>query len=173
MSQRNPMNERYTQERTSGTTRKSAASAKPVSKAGASVYVKSNKPAKRSLMDRFKGDSEPAKSSSKSSSKVDASEQRQTARQRRRAVSRFVPETADFKHYNKRRMMYSAGGCGIIVIAILMSIFTPYQIPSIALMIIAWILFCVSIYIDSRYLRPIREREYAKAEAREKKHKKK
>lgn len=43
MSQRNPMNERYTSEDRTGVTRKSAASAKPKSKAAASVTVKSAK----------------------------------------------------------------------------------------------------------------------------------
>ncbi len=43
MSQRNPMNERYTSEERTGVTRKSAASAKPKSKAVASVTVKSAK----------------------------------------------------------------------------------------------------------------------------------
>ena len=43
MSQRNPMNERYTSDERTGVTRKSAASAKPKSKAAASVTVKSAK----------------------------------------------------------------------------------------------------------------------------------
>ncbi|WP_288070397.1 hypothetical protein [Adlercreutzia caecimuris] len=43
MSQRNTMNERYTSEERTGVTRKSAASAKPKSKAAASVTVKSAK----------------------------------------------------------------------------------------------------------------------------------
>lgn len=43
MSQRNPMNERYTSEERTGTTRKSPASAKPKAKAAASVTVKSAK----------------------------------------------------------------------------------------------------------------------------------
>ena len=43
MSQRNPMNERYTSEDRTGVTRKSAASAKPKAKAAASVTVKSAK----------------------------------------------------------------------------------------------------------------------------------
>lgn len=169
MSQRNPMNERYTQDRPTGTTRKSAASAKPASKAGASVYVKPTKPAKRSLTGRLKGGDDNTKKSSKETE----SNQRQTARQRKRAINRFVPDTPDYQHYNKKRMTYSAAGCGVIVVAILMSIFTPYQIPAIVLMILAWVLFCVSVYMDSRYLRPIREREYMKAQSKSSKKKKK
>lgn len=43
MSQRNPMNERYTRDAHSGTSRKSAASAKPKSKAAATVRVGTSK----------------------------------------------------------------------------------------------------------------------------------
>ena len=43
MSQRNPMNERYQTDKVKGQTKKSAASAKPKSKAAASVYVRSTK----------------------------------------------------------------------------------------------------------------------------------
>ena len=46
MSQRNPMNDRYrdTENAPKGKTKKSAASAKPSSKAGASVYVRKQDP---------------------------------------------------------------------------------------------------------------------------------
>ena len=43
MSQRNPMNDRYQTDEHTGSTRKSAASAKPKSKAAASVVVRSSK----------------------------------------------------------------------------------------------------------------------------------
>lgn len=43
MSQRNPMNDRYTTERTGGATRQGAGSMKPASKAGASVRTESSK----------------------------------------------------------------------------------------------------------------------------------
>ena len=43
MSQRNPMNERYTTEKHTGSTRKSAASAKPKTKAAASVTLGTTK----------------------------------------------------------------------------------------------------------------------------------
>ena len=49
MSQRNPMNERYTSDQKHGATRKSAASAKPVSKAASSVRTTSSKPEKKGL----------------------------------------------------------------------------------------------------------------------------
>ena len=49
MSQRNPMNERYTGDHKGGSTRKSAASAKPVSRAASSVRLESDKPKKKGL----------------------------------------------------------------------------------------------------------------------------
>lgn len=66
MAQRNPLNERY-QQREGGKTRKSAASAKPVTKAASSVYIKDpNAKPKKSFLDRFKkNDPEPVKKSAK------------------------------------------------------------------------------------------------------------
>ena len=57
MTQRNPMNERYQSDDRTGKTRKSAASAKPVSKAGASVRVASGKKqaASRGFLSRLSG----------------------------------------------------------------------------------------------------------------------
>ncbi len=49
MSQRNPMNERYTSDQKRGATRKSAASAKPVSKAAPPVRIIFAKPEKKGL----------------------------------------------------------------------------------------------------------------------------
>ena len=67
MSQRNPLNDRY-QQREGGKTRKSAASAKPATKAASSVYIADpNAKPKKSFFDRFKGKQEPEKKSSKSS----------------------------------------------------------------------------------------------------------
>lgn len=60
MSQRNPLNDRY-QQREGGKTRKSAASAKPATKAASSVYIADpNAKPKKSFFDRFKKKEEPA-----------------------------------------------------------------------------------------------------------------
>lgn len=80
MSQRNPLNERY-QQREGGKTRKSAASAKPVTKAASSVYIADpNYKPKKSFMDRFKKNQEPEKKPSKAS--VQATEE--TERQKKK-----------------------------------------------------------------------------------------
>ena len=68
MSQRNPMNERYTSDQKRGATRKSAASAKPVSKAASSVRTTSAKPEKKGLFGGSKKQAPaPAKAPKKTS----------------------------------------------------------------------------------------------------------
>lgn len=72
MSHRNPLNDRYQQREGGGKTRKSAASAKPVTKAASSVYIKDpNAKPKKSFLDRFKKDDpQPAKKSSKAAAQA-------------------------------------------------------------------------------------------------------
>lgn len=74
------MNERY-QTREGGKTRKSAASAKPVTKAASTVYIKDpNAKPKKSFFDRFnKKDSEPAKPAKKAKAQVEEVEETQEA----------------------------------------------------------------------------------------------
>lgn len=76
MAQRNPLNERY-QQREGGKTRKSAASAKPVTKAASSVYIKDpNAKPKKSFLDRFKkSEPEPVKKKSAKAQVAEESEQ--------------------------------------------------------------------------------------------------
>lgn len=75
MTQRSPLNERN-QLREGGKTRKSAASAKPVSKAAASVYIKDpNAKAKSGFFDSFnKKEEEPAKKKSAATKNAQAGE---------------------------------------------------------------------------------------------------
>lgn len=72
MSQRNPLNDRY-QQREGGKTRKSAASAKPVTKAASSVYIADpNAKPKKSFLDRFK--KTPAEPEKKSKASAQAAQ---------------------------------------------------------------------------------------------------
>ena len=128
MSQRNPMNERYTSDQKRGATRKSAASAKPVSKAASSVRTTSAKPEKKGLFGGSKKqEPAPAKAPKKtqaaqsarkaeeapSLSKEEQKEiekhnkqvkraDREARRERNKEVNRFVPDTAEFKRLNRK-----------------------------------------------------------------------
>lgn len=185
MSQRNPMNDRYQSDKPEGKTRKSAASAKPVSKAGASVRSASSKPQKKGFLSSFMGggSKEPADKATRAKQqeerkeeRVEEKETRKEGRARRRAVSRFVPDTEEFRRLNRKRMIYSAIGMAGMVVAIIVSLVMPEQmVLSIGLMIAAWVFFYIGVRIDTNQLRPLREQGYAAYERKQarkaKKHK--
>ena len=183
MSQRNPMNERYTSDQKHGATRKSAASAKPVSKAASSVRTTSSKPEKKGLFGGSKKqEPAPAKAPKKtkaeeapSLSKEEQKEiekhnkkvkraDREARRERNKEVSRFVPDTAEFKRLNRKRMVYSGVGFVGMIVAIVLSLLIPQQpFISIGLMIASWLFFFMGMRIDTNQLRPLREQGYDKA----------
>ena len=185
------MNERYQSNKPEGKTRRSAASAKPVTKAAASVRTTPKKPAKKGL---FGGSSSSSKPEQKRDPKADAeqaaqarkdraiisrapkekltkeeraerrakeSTERKEGAARRRAISRFVPDTDEFRRLNRKRMIYSGIGFVGMVVAIICSLVIPEQMMlSIGIMIVAWVFFFIGVRIDSNQLRPLRERGY-------------
>lgn len=184
MSQRNPMNERYTTSKPAGKTRKSAASAKPVSKAAASVQSANQKPAKKGLFGGGSSSStksttasKPKKSSTaqalpkeqqeaiKKDIKANAKLSRKEERARNREINRFVPDTPEFNALNRKRMIYSGVGLAGMVVAIVLSLVVP-TLPwlSIGLMLVAWLFFFWGMRIDTRQMRPLRVRGYEKAQ---------
>ena len=193
MSQRNPMNERYTTDKPHGSTRKSAASAKPVSKAGASVRTASAKPEKKGLFGGSKKSTpapkaapKPAKAQPKKAKEAEPKdstpltkeekreiekhnkqvkrEDREARRERNKEINRFVPNTEEFRRLNRKRMVYSGVGFVGMLIAIVLSLLVPQQpFISIGLMIAAWLFFFFGMRIDTNQLRPLREQGYEKA----------
>ena len=175
MSQRNPMNERYTSDQKHGATRKSAASAKPVSKAASSVRTTSSKPEKKGLFGGSKKqEPAPAKAPKKtqaaqSSAKAKeapslSKEEQKEIEKHNKKVKRFVPDTAEFKRLNRKRMVYSGVGFVGMIVAIVLSLLIPQQpFISIGLMIASWFFFFMGMRIDTNQLRPLREQGYDKA----------
>lgn len=177
MSQRNPMNERYQSNKPEGKTRKSAASAKPVTKAASSVRPEPTTPPKKGFLERMTSGSTDEEKAKSSKGKTNARTERKTERQRRRAIQSFVPDTAEFKRLNRKRFIYSAVGFAGMIIAIIVSLFMPEQMAlSIGIMIVAWVFFFIGVRIDSNQLRPLRQKGYEQArrqaEKKEKKGKK-
>ena len=165
MTQRNPMNERYTGEHKGGSTRKSAASAKPVSKAASSVRMAPTKPEKKGFFAKRTSEEKQAHKEERKQEREEAAVERKTGRARARAIQRFVPDTPQFKELNRKRIIFSAIGLVGMVIAILLSLFmSQNQIVPIVVMIIAWIFFFISVRIDTRQLRPLRAEAYERAE---------
>ena len=92
-------------------------------------------------------------------------EERKTGRARLRAIQRYVPDTPQFKALNRKRIIYSAIGLGGMVIAIILSLIMPtVQIVPIGIMIVSWVFFFISVRIDSKQLRPLRQEAYERAE---------
>lgn len=161
MSQRNPMNERYTGEHKGGKTRKSAASAKPVTKAASSVRMESNKPEKKGFFSKRT----PEEKQERAEQRKEEGMERKTGRARARAIQRYVPDTPQYKALNRKRMIYSAIGLGGMVIAIVLSLIMPQvQIVPIVIMIVAWVFFFIGVRIDSKQLRPLRKEGYEREE---------
>ncbi len=100
MSQRNPMNERYTNDKRANVSRKSAASAKPKTKAAASVTVT--------------GSSKPAKD--KKQLQKEARKQEQ-ARQRELDRKYYKPDTARYKKLRRLWMISLAAAVVCVVLS--------------------------------------------------------
>lgn len=94
MTTRNPFNERYTEDDHSGKTRKSAASAKPKSRAGSTVYVQS----------------------SKKTEKEKRAERKEMQRETRANERRYYnPDTPEYKKW--RKIWWITIGCAIALAA--------------------------------------------------------
>lgn len=159
MSQRNPMNDRYTSEKHTGSTRKSAASAKPKSKAAASVSYGS---AKKTPKDR--------KAEQKAIRKEEAARQRELDRKY------YKPDTPRYKRL--RRIWWSTISGAAVCTA--MSYVTRSMEPSwiaVVFLVLAYACIITAFYVDFGKVRKERrayqtkmyalEIEQRKAEERE------
>ena len=182
MAQRNPLNERY-QQREGGKTRKSAASAKPVSKAASSVYIKDpNAKPKKSFLDRFKkNDPEPAKKSAKAQvaeasdqpkkkggkwtlndmtgEEATASGEGLSEEAKKEARKKYLnPGTKDYKKW--RTLWWIVIACGII------SLIPPVMVPqyfvdneqnSVIFFALGYGFLIAAVAIDAIKIRPLRK----------------
>lgn len=92
MTQRNPMNERYQQEDRKGTTRKSAASAKPVAKAAASVHIEGQKTTSGGMWSRAQ---------SQANKKANTKKKTDKQREREMRARYYDPQTPEYKKWRK------------------------------------------------------------------------
>ena len=139
MSQRNPMNDRYQTDKHQGTTRKSAASAKPKAKAAATVTTGSPKKAYKER-----------KAEQKAARKEEADRQREIDKKYSK------PDTPRFKKL--RKMWWGCIIGGVILTAI--SFIFRDQMPqplSIGILIGAYALIILAFYIDFSKIRKERK----------------
>ena len=173
MSQRNPLNDRY-QQREGGKTRKSAASAKPATKAASSVYIADpNAKPKKSFFDRFKGKQEPEKKSSKSSAQAaEATEQPKKkggkwtlndmegseAMESMEGLSEETKKAARAKYLNPGTSEYKRCGiCSLIPPVMLPEYFIDNGDLSLIFFGLGYAFLIAAVAIDAIKIRPLRK----------------
>ena len=162
MTQRNPMNDRYTTDEVKGKTRKSAASAKPKTPAASTVYVEGKKSSAKSsgIFARAQRDAnrKAAKKASKKSNKQETS--------RRIKPEYYNVPTEEYAH--TRRLWWiciSAAILSMIASYILQANFGSGYVPSLIILGFSYVSIFAAIYIDLVKTRRIRRAYQAQCEA--------
>ncbi len=135
MSQRNPMNERYTTDAHKGVARKSAASAKPKTKAASSVTIKPNKKTPQEK-------------------KVEERQERRERQEEQRRIDRmyYKPDTQRYK--NLRRMWWVCLICAVILVTLTFTMRSYLgNVLSIAILVGAYVFIIAAFYIDFSKIR--------------------
>ncbi|WP_314010808.1 hypothetical protein [Cryptobacterium curtum] len=149
MTQRNPMNERYQSDDRTGKTRKSAASAKPVSKAGASVRVASGKKqaASRGFLSRLSGGGNAAASKKQ---------------QEREARARYYnPDTPEYHRWRRYWWISIVLALSLTALSFVVQIAIPDSaVASYVLLGVGYALLIFAIWVDMGKVHKIR-RAYA------------
>lgn len=158
MSQRNPMNERYTSDKRAGTTRKSAASAKPKTKAAGTVTMGTSKKTPQQR-------------------KAEQKEARKKEQERQRELDRkyYKPDT---ERYRKLKRIWWVSLAGAVVCTLLSWLLREVQPTWLAFVCLfgAYALIIFAFYLDFSKIRKERrayqERMIALEEAEAKKERK-
>lgn len=164
MSRRNPLNERYQTDSTSaGKTRRSAASAKPVMKAAASVYVKDpkSKPKEGMFQRMFSGAEKRREEDIKAREKASGSVNTEGLSKEERKELREKFMTTNEREYRKWRRIwwvFIALGIGSLVPPIIFAAyFLQNETLTMAFYGLGWAFLLIAIGIDIVKIRPIRK----------------
>lgn len=149
MSQRNPMNERYTTEGHTGKTRKSASSAKPKMKVAGTVV-------------------EQAAKKTKQQRKAEAKAERKKQQARQREIDRkyYTPDTQRYRNLRKLWWAFLIGG----IICVAVSFLAREQLPDMVAMVIlfaAYAFIIAAFYVDLSKIRKERQAYQARMVAQE------
>ena len=158
MATRNPMNERYQNaEDRSGKTRKSAASAKPVSKAASSVHVqgKSSEEPKGLWARATK---QANKNAAVKESKKKAASKQQVERRREEALRSkyYNPDTPEYKKWRRIWWGMLAGAIACTAISFFFSSQEGMATPTYVLVALSYVLLILAIVLDFTYIRRLR-----------------
>lgn len=153
MSQRNPMNERYQQEDRSGKTRKSAASAKPTTRAAASVHVPGQGEKPKGI---FAKASAKAAAGDKKREATKRNARAGTADPANRALM-YNPQIPEYKQW--RRYWWIAIACAMVFTVssfVALSTISEGPLP-LVLLGIGYVFLALAIVIDIFKVRKIRK----------------
>ncbi|WP_283170142.1 hypothetical protein [Curtanaerobium respiraculi] len=159
MTQRNPMNDRYSREDL-GQTRKSAASAKPVAKAHASVRVEGESSLHADKPKGFLART-AQRAEKKSASKAEAEKRSEKQNRRQLEAEYYNPDTPEYKKWRKRWWITLVSALVLTTLSFVIQMNLPESmvIVSYVMLGVGYVLLFVAIYIDMRKVRTIR-REY-------------
>lgn len=147
MTQRNPMNERYQQrdEKRKGSTRKSAASAKPVMQAGASVHIPGKGKAPRSRFQRAKN-------------RAIANDPKARANSRAAKSKYFVPDTPEYRKWRKYWWISIIAALILTTLSFAGSVISPDN-PTFTYVTLGagYVILFIAIWIDLGKVRKIRK----------------
>ena len=167
MSQRNPLNERYqnTDERT-GKTRKSAASAKPTTKAAASVRMETKREEPKGLFARARS---KANKSANASGKGKAAQERRREQEMR--AKYYNVDTPEYKKWRKIWWGMLIGAIACTAISFFISSQESLVQFTYVFIILSYVLLISAIVLDFTHIRKLRN-EYVEAKIAEEKSKK-
>ena len=139
MSQRNPMNQRYNSEKPVGTTRKSAASAKPKTRAAASVTTKTSKKTPKEK-------------------KAEQKAARREAQERQREIDRkyYKPDTQRYRDLRRLWWGLLIGAVLCVVASFLLRQIEPDWIAMVVLFL-AYAFIILAFYVDFSKIRKERQ----------------
>lgn len=157
MTQRNPLNERYqnTDER-KGATRKSAASAKPATKAAASVRQEGKYEEPKGILAR--ATQQANKSQAVKNSKKKSADKATVERRKERALRAqyYNPDTPEYKKWKKVWWAMLGGAILTTIISFWATSTEEYSFITYPAISISYILLFVAILFDFMYLRKLR-----------------
>lgn len=159
MTQRNPMNDRYQTKDHQGQTRKSAASAKPKSKAAASVTMEKKKGAKGA-----KGSASAGQKGKGAATDKDAA-RAERARKRELRAKYYNPDTPEYHRWRAIWIGCLVGSFSFLALGWFGTSFMPTVATYISLGV-AYALIFGAIYVDMAKLRKIRNAYAAEMEGK-------
>ena len=158
MTTRNPMNERYQNaDDRAGKTRKSAASAKPVSKAASSVHVQ-GRPTEEPKGLWARATKQANKSAAVKESRKKAASKQQVERRREQALRSkyYNPDTPEYKKWRRIWWGMLIGAIASTAISFFFSTREGMTTPTYVFIALSYLLLILAIVLDFTYIRRLR-----------------